>query len=64
MLTVNATGHEVMKHFHKSEDEKRSVVVLKDNQYLPWLHANTDEARAMLNVSPTGILVSEAAPRY
>ncbi len=64
MLTVNATGHEVMKHFHKSEDEKRSVVVLKDNQYLPWLHANTDEARAMLNVTPTGILVSEAAPRY
>lgn len=43
MLTVNATSHEVMKHFHKPEDEKRSVVVLDDNQYMPWLQANTDE---------------------
>jgi putative SOS response-associated peptidase YedK len=63
MLTVNATGHEVMKHFHKPEDEKRSVVVLSDKQYLPWLQANTDEARGMLNLASSGFLVSEAAPR-
>jgi putative SOS response-associated peptidase YedK len=63
MLTVNATGHEVMKHFHKPEDEKRSVVVLGDNQYQAWLHANTDEARSMLNLAPSSFLVSEAAPR-
>lgn len=63
MLTINATGHEVMKHFHKPEDEKRSVVVLNDSQYLPWLKANTDEARTMLNLAPIGFLISEAAPR-
>ena len=63
MLTINATGHEVMKHFHKPEDEKRSVVVLNDNQFQPWLHANHDEARSMLNLAPSGFLVSEAAPR-
>lgn len=32
MLTINADGHEVMKHFHKPEDEKRSIVVLKDTE--------------------------------
>lgn len=63
MLTVNATGHEVMKHFHKPEDEKRSVVVLGDNQYQPWLHAKTEEAKSMLHLAPSGFLVSEVAPR-
>lgn len=63
MLTINATGHEVMKHFHRPEDEKRSVVVLNEKQYLPWLQASHDEARAMLTLAPSGFLVSEAAPR-
>lgn len=63
MLTINASGHEVMKHFHKPQDEKRSVVVLNDNQYQSWLQANTDEARAMLNLAPSKYLVSEAAPK-
>ena len=61
MLTVNATDHEVMKHFHKPEDEKRSVVVLDDNQYIPWLQADTDEAREMLKLTPNGFLMSETA---
>ncbi len=63
MLTINANGHEVMKHFHKPENEKRSVVVLNESEYLPWLHANHDEARSMLNLAPNGFLMSEAAPR-
>jgi len=63
MLTVNATDHEVMKHFHKPDDEKRSVVVLNGSKYLPWLHASNDEARMMLNLTPSGFLVSKAAPR-
>ena len=52
MLTVNATGQEVMKHFHKPEDEKRPMVVVDDNQYLPWLQAITDETRGMLILAP------------
>lgn len=63
MLTINATGHEIMKHFHKPEDEKRSVVVLNENKYQGWIQANQDEARSMLNLAPTGFLMSEAAPR-
>lgn len=45
MLTVNATGHTVMKHLLKSEDEKRSVVVLNEQEYLPWLNPDTNQAR-------------------
>jgi putative SOS response-associated peptidase YedK len=63
MLTINADGHEVMKHFHKPEDEKRSVVVLDESEYQPWLHADHEQARVMLDLAPSGFLVSEAAPR-
>lgn len=63
MLTVNATGHEVMKHFHRVEDEKRSIVVLKETEYLDWLYANHDQATSLLNLAPSGFLMSEAAPR-
>lgn len=63
MLTINADGHPVMQHFHKSEDEKRSIVVLNETNYLPWLHANHNEARSLLQLAPKGFLTSEAAPR-
>ena len=63
MLTINATGHEVMKHFHKPADEKRSIVVLKDTEYKDWLHANHDQARKLLNLASPGFLESEAAHR-
>lgn len=63
MLTVNADGHEVMKHFHKTADEKRSIVVLHENEYLPWLHASNDQARTFLQLTPNGFLTSEPAPR-
>ena len=35
MLTIQAAGHEVMQHSHKPNDEKRSVVVLNEDEYLP-----------------------------
>lgn len=59
MLTINADGHPVMKHFHKPEDEKRSVIVLNNDQYLAWLNADTKQARDMLNLAPDGFLKSE-----
>lgn len=63
MLTINADGHEVMKHFHRPEDEKRSIVVLNESQYIPWLSASYQEARNLLSLAPSGFLNSEAAPR-
>ena len=61
MLTINADGHEVMKHFHRPRDEKRSIVVLKNSDYMGWLHADHDEARKLLSLTPSGVL--ESAPR-
>ena len=63
MLTINADGHEVMKHFHRPEDEKRSIVVLKDSDYMGWLHADHDEARKLLSLAPSGVLESAPRPR-
>lgn len=64
MLTVNADGHDVMKHFHKPQDEKRSIVVLEENNYLPWLRASHLEAKEMLQVASEGFLKSEPAPVF
>lgn len=44
MLTVNATGHPVMKRFHRPEDEKRMVIVLEPEEYLPWLTCSIEVA--------------------
>jgi putative SOS response-associated peptidase YedK len=44
MLTVNATDHPVMNRFHRPEDEKRMVVVLKPEEYLRWLTCSLDVA--------------------
>lgn len=52
-----------MKHFLEPEDEKRSIVVLKESQYLPWLNANQETAKNLLQISQVGFLISEKAPR-
>lgn len=64
MLTINADGHDVMKHFHKPEDEKRSIVVLNDTEYMPWLHANHEKAKSLLQLAPSEFLMSEPAPVF
>ena len=63
MLTVNADGHSIMRHFHKQEDEKRSIIVLDEADYQPWLNANHVQARSLLKVAPDNFLTSEPAPR-
>ena len=63
MITVNATDHKVMKRFHGPDDEKRSIVVLQDSEYRPWLEANHDSARALLKLSPDDFFTSEPASR-
>ena len=62
MLTINADGHEIMKHFHKPNDEKRSIVVLKEADYHRWLNASHDEAKELLTLAANGFLQSEPAP--
>jgi len=43
MLTINADEHPLMHRFHKPGDEKRSVVVLKDDSWEDWLKAEREE---------------------
>jgi putative SOS response-associated peptidase YedK len=38
-------------------------VVLNDDKYQAWLHADHKEAKALLNFSPDYFLVSDAAPK-
>lgn len=63
MLTINADNHSVMKHFHRPNDEKRSIVVLNDSDYINWLNANHNQARDLLKLAPEGFLYSEPSPR-
>lgn len=63
MLTINADGHPVMKHFHKPNDEKRSIVILQNSDYLNWLNANFVQARDLLKLVPNNFLTSNPAPR-
>ena len=48
MLTINASGHALMRNFHKPADEKRMVVVLPPERYLDWLQASPDQSMGFL----------------
>ena len=63
MLTVNATNHQVMQHFHRPEDEKRSIVVLQNDCYPSWLNTDLTQARNFLIPTPDDLLQCEPAPR-
>lgn len=64
MLTINAEGHPLMGRFHAPGDEKRSVVVLDEDDWLGWLNAANDaERRGRLQLMEPDAFVAEAAPR-
>ena len=63
MLTVNADIDPIMNHFHKPADEKRSVVVITEQDYLPWLEAKISNAPSFLKLAPEGYLISNPSPR-
>jgi len=49
MLTINADEHPLMRRFHKLGDEKRSVVILDDEDWDDWLSAKSEaDIRSML----------------
>ncbi len=60
MITVNADGHPIMWRMHKSDEEKRSVVILRPSDWEEWLTTpNIEAARAMLQLYPADELVVE-----
>lgn len=53
MITVNADGHSLMSCMHKPAEEKRSVVILRPDDWPDWLTtSNVEAARAMLQLYP------------
>ena len=63
MLTINAEEHPLMRRFHKPGAEKRSVVVLRLEQYDDWLGCrSTDEARSFLSLFPADEMAAVPAP--
>lgn len=63
MLTVNAEGHAVMGRMHRPTEEKRSVVILRPEDYDEWLHTtNIEAARTMLRLWPADDMVAEPVP--
>ncbi|AOK62018.1 hypothetical protein WM29_23095 [Burkholderia ubonensis] len=60
MLTVNADEHPIMKHMHRPGDEKRSVVILRPEDWEEWLTtSNLEAARAMLQLYPADEMSAE-----
>ena len=63
MMTINADEHPLMRRFHKPGAEKRSVVVLRPEQYDDWLGCrSTDEARSFLSLFPADEMAAVPAP--
>lgn len=61
MITVNADGHPLMSRMHKPADEKRSVVILRPDDWEEWLTtSNVEAARAMLQLYPADEMYAEA----
>lgn len=60
MLTVNADGHPLMSRMHKPADEKRSVVILRPDDWEEWLTtSNVESARMMLQLYPADVMFAE-----
>lgn len=63
-LTINADDDPVMKRFHKPEDEKRSLVILREDEYDDWLQCKDPErARSFLTLFDSKLLSFKPEPR-
>jgi putative SOS response-associated peptidase YedK len=63
MLTVNADAHTLMKRFHAPDDEKRMIVILDREQYLPWLRCTADEAMSFMRTYAADALKAMSDPK-
>lgn len=62
-LTINADDHPLMSRFHKPGDEKRSLVIIKPEDYMDWLLCRDPErARSFLNPFPAQDMKAWADP--
>lgn len=62
LLTVNADKHPVMNRFHRPGDEKRSVVMLPDDQFDNWMGSDIQSARDFLHTADPALFCTLEAP--
>jgi len=48
MLTINADAHPLMRQFHKPQDEKRMIVILRPESFDDWLNAKAPNRHSYL----------------
>jgi putative SOS response-associated peptidase YedK len=63
MLTTNADSHTMMCNFHRPEDEKRMVVILKEEDYDAWLDSPPDRSMGYMRQCPPGDLIAIGEPQ-
>ncbi len=63
MLTINADNHPLMSHFHRPEDEKRTIVVIPESQRMNWLKCHHSQAMNFLNPMSDDF-TAKAMPRH
>lgn len=62
-ITINADLHPLMRRFHKPDDEKRSLVILSEEDYDAWLGGKNPEfARDFLKLFPSEKMWATTAP--
>ena len=69
MLTMNADTHPLMRRMHKpdpkygpDEQDKRSIVVIEQNDFDTWLSGSLESARELIRLAPIDIFVAEPEP--
>jgi putative SOS response-associated peptidase YedK len=63
-LTVNADAHPLMKHMHRIDDEKRSLVIVPADDYDDWLACRDPEAaRSFLRLFPAALMEARPEPK-
>lgn len=61
LLTINADAHPFMRDYHRPGDEKRMVVVLREEQYDDWLNAPAESSMDFLQPCAAEDLVADVS---
>ena len=62
MLTINADDHALMSKYHRSEKEKRMVVILPQGLYSDWLSASPSDSQEFMRQYPADRLEARGEP--
>lgn len=62
MLTINADSHELLRDYHRPNNEKRMIVVLPAGAFDAWLTAGPGETKDFMLAYPTTALNATPLP--